>query len=363
MAEPRDRARGGKTLVTGGTGFLGSHLVRALAERGDDLRLITRSRSRVAHLRDVEYERVRGDITDRAAVRRAMRGVDRVFHVAGRTSLRPEDARKVLQVNVIGTRTVLAEALRAGVERVVHTSSVAAIGPARPGGVADEEQPFTAGGLGIDYVNAKHEAEVEALRLAAHGLPVVIVNPTFVLGPEDPYGTSMTLVRRFLLRRIPVYVDGGLNIVDVRDVADGHLRAERRGEVGERYILGGRNFTLQRLFADLARISGVDPPALRLPGRIATTGVRIAAAAGLPLPVSADETRSATLWWTYRNTKARRRLGFSPRSHEETLEDAVRWQAEQLGDRVGGGGGVYDVVARAAGAGLRLGGRIRQARL
>ena len=212
-------------------------------------------------------------------------------------------------------------------KRVVHTSSVAAIGPARARGTADESQPFRAGHLGIAYANSKHEAEVEALRLAAHGLPVVIVNPSFVLGPDDPKGTSMELVRRFLLGRIPAYVDGGLNIVDVRDVAQGHLLADEKGQVGERYILAGRNFTLDRLFADFARISGREPP-VKLPGRPTALAVQVMERAGLPLPVSPDEVRSATLWWTYRNTKARRELGFEPRPHEETLEDAVRWQMD-----------------------------------
>ena len=182
-------------------------------------------------------------------------------------------------------------------------------------------------------MNSKHEAELEAFRLAAHGLPVVIVNPTFVLGPDDPTGTSMSLVRRFLQRRIPAYVDGGLNIVDVRDVAKGHLLADKKGKVGERYILGGRNFTLDRLFADLSRISGVAPPPLKLPTRVAVAGAEAASRVGLRAPSPPAEIVSASQWWTYRNTKARRELGFEPRPHEETLEDAVRWQLEQLGNR------------------------------
>jgi dihydroflavonol-4-reductase len=161
----------------------------------------------------------------------------------------------------------------------------------------------------------------------------VIVNPSFVLGPEDPTRTSMGLVRRFCLQRIPAFVDGALNIVDVRDVAQGFLLADERGEVGERYILAGRNFTLKRLFADLARIARVPPPPIKLPGGVATAGVRAAELTGLPLPVIGDEVRSATMWWTYRNTKARRELGFAPRPHEQTLEDAVRWQQAELGDR------------------------------
>jgi dihydroflavonol-4-reductase len=329
----------GKTLVTGGTGFLGSHVVRALAARGDELRLLLRRGSSADHLSDLEFERAGGDVTDRRAVRAAMDGVERLFHLAGTTSMRPTNRDAIFELNVKGTRIVMEEALAAGVPRVVHTSSVAAIGPARPRGTADEAQPFRVGHLGIAYVNSKHEAEVEALRVGAHGLGVVIVNPAFVLGPDDPKGTSMQLVRRFLLGRIPAYVEGGLNIVDVRDVAQGHLLADEKGAVGERYILGGRNFTLDRLFADFARISGRERLPVKLPAAPTALAAELMTRARLPLPVSPDEVRSAAQWWTYRNTKARKELGFEPRPHEETLEDAVRWQMEQLGDRVRRGRG------------------------
>jgi dihydroflavonol-4-reductase len=347
----------GKTLVTGGSGFLGSHLVRALAERGDDLRLLARRSSNLNHLEGIDFERATGDITDRRAVRRAMKGAERVFHVAGRTSMRDADRKAVFEINLRGARIMFEEALAAGVTRFVHTSSVGAIGVAKPHGTADEKTPFEIGHLGIAYINSKHEAELEAMRVAARGLPIVIVNPSFVFGPDDPTGTSMTLIRRFLLRRIPVYVDGGINIVDVRDVAAGQLLADEKGKVGERYILGGRNFTFDRLFADLSRISGIEPPAIKLPASLAVGGVRAAARAGLPVPAASDEVRSATLWWTYRNTKARKELGFEPRPHEETLEAAVRWEAEQLGDRVGEAGAQQYVFA-AAGRMWRAAGRV-----
>jgi dihydroflavonol-4-reductase len=325
------------TLVTGSSGFIGSHLVRALAARGDDLRLLARRDSSLDHLADdgIEFERATGDVTDRRAVRRAMKDVERVFHCAGTTSMRRSSAQRVFEVNVLGTKIVAEEALRAEVGRFMHTSSAGAIGPARPGGTADETQTFTAGHLGIPYINSKHEAEVEALRIAARGLPLVILNPTFVLGPNDPSGTSNRLIRRLLLRQIPFYVEGGLNVVDVRDVADAHLLADEKGQLGERYILGGRNFTLERLFADIGRISGVPPPPLKVP----LGPTRIAAAAGrragFPVAVTDDELLAAAQWWTYRSTKAKKALGWNPRPHEETLEDAVRWQMELLGDRVG----------------------------
>src|SRR5215213_8155819 len=328
----------GKTLVTGGTGFVGLHLVRELARRGDDLRLLVRESSNTRPLEGIEWERTLGDVTDRGAVRKAMKGIERVFHVAGTTSMRSRARDRVFEVNVEGTRNVMEEALRAGVVKAVLTSSSSAVGAARKGETIDESQPFTVGRLGIAYINSKHEAELVSMRAAAKGLPVTIVNPSFVLGPDDPNpsGTSNALVRRLLLRRVPGYLDGAINIVDVRDVANGHLLADERGETAERYLLTGRNFTLQRLFADLSRIAGVPTPPVRMHGRLVVTGVETMEFLGVRLPTSPDEVRSGTQWFTYRNDKAREQLDWEPRPHEETLEDAVRWQLEQLGERTEG---------------------------
>jgi dihydroflavonol-4-reductase len=346
-----------KTLVTGGTGFIGSHLIRELARRGDQLRLLLREGSDTSALEGIEWERAKGDVTDRDSVRKAMDGIERLFHVAGTTSMRARDKDRVVEVNVGGTRNVMEEALRAGVVRAVYTSSSSAVWNAKPGGTVDEDEPFSAGKLGIAYVNSKHEAEVISMRLAAKGLGLVIVNPTFVLGPDDPNpsGTSNALVRRLLLRRLPGYLDGAINVVDVRDVARGHLLADERGQDGERYLLAGRNFTLQRLFADLSRIAGVPPPPLRIHGRAMLAALDAMQAVGLPFPVptSYDEVRSGMQWWTYSNDKARRELGWEPRPHEETLEDTVAWQLEELGDRVGGHA-LSDAALRGANAALRM---------
>jgi dihydroflavonol-4-reductase len=323
-----------KTLLTGATGFIGSHVARELAGRGDDLRVTVRESSPTEVLADVEHEEVKCDLLDRRAVRRAVTGVERVFHCAGLVSLRERDADRVFEVNVLATRLLLEECLRADVERVVFTSSVAAIGPAPRGGTADETQVFTAGHLGIPYVNSKHEAETEALRLAAHGLPVVCVNPTFVYGPGDVHGGSTSLVRRFLLGRIPVYTDGAVNVVDVNDVARGHLLADEKGEPGERYILGNRNYTWDRLFADLARISGVEPPPLKLAPPLALRMAELLERAPGRSPVTAVEVRSASQWWAYKNNKAKRELGWTTSPHEDTIEATVQWYVEREGDRV-----------------------------
>jgi dihydroflavonol-4-reductase len=338
----------GKTLVTGGTGLLGSHVVRALARRGDDLRLTLRESSRLDNLDSLDYEPVRCDVLDRRALRRALKGVDRVFHIVGHTSLRatPETHERI---NVQATRVTLEECLRAEVGRVVFTSSVAAIGPARTGSTADETSPFEPRGYEIPYVAAKREAEIEALRLAARGLPVVIVNPAHVLGRGDLYRSSTEFVRRFLMRRIPAYVDGAINVVSAADVAAGHLLADERGEVGERYIIGNRNYTFDRLFADLGRMSGVEPPALKLPLPAAVAFAQaIERAPGTPA-ITATEVRATSMWWTYRNTKAKRELGFKPSPHEEALEQTIAWYREREGSRLADSGARQPLPFRVAG--------------
>jgi len=341
-----------RTLLTGATGLIGSHVARLLAERGDDVRVTVRASSNLRALVGLDVEQVQADILDRRAVRRALRGVERVFHAAGTANLALNRAR-TFAVNVEGTRIVLEEALRARVERVVYTSSVAAIGPAPKGSTADETQMWDAGRYGIPYLDAKHEAEVEVLRLVARGLPVVIVNPAYVLGAGDPGRSSTVLVRRFLRRQIPVYVDGTVNIVAVEDVARGHLLADEIGQVGERYILGNRNFTLDRLFADLGRLSGVEPPALKLP---VTAALALATATEwLPgsAPSTGSELRAASLRWAFRNTKAKRDLGWTTSPHEDCLEDTIAWYRERDGDRLAPPGTRQPIALRLAGGALR----------
>lgn len=317
--------------MTGGTGFIGAHVVRALLARGDDVRVTMRAASRGEPPEGVE--RVTADVTDRRAVRRAVRGVERVFHVAGTTRLGLDPA-ELLRVHVDGTGAVLDACLAEGVERVVHVSSVAAIGPARPGGALDERH-VRAGPLGIPYADAKHAAEVEALRVAAHGLDVVVACPAHVFGRGDERRSSTEVVRRFLLRRIPAYVDGALNIVDVEDVAAGLLLCDERGVPGERYILGTRNYTWQRLFAELQRISGVEGPVMRVPRSVALALAEGSARLpGVPTLGSSEEIRAAGHWWTYRSAKARRELGWTTRPHEDTVEATVRFHEERLGDRL-----------------------------
>jgi dihydroflavonol-4-reductase len=338
------------SLLTGATGFIGSHLTPLLLARGDTVRVLARRESRLRALQGLDVEVMSGDVLERRAVRRAMRGVDRVFHLAGTTNLTLPRAR-VFALNVEGTRVVLEEALRAEVQRAVYTSSVAAIGPAPPGTSADESNVWDAGRYAIPYVDSKHEAEGLAMRLLARGLPLVIVNPAHVLGPGDPGRSSTTLVRRFMRRQIPAYVDGTLNIFGVQDVARGHVLADERGQIGERYILGNRNFTFDRLFADLGRISGVEAPPVKLPVAVA---VALAGAGrrlpGIALP-SPAEIRAASLNWAFSSAKAKRELGWTTSPHEDCLEETIAWYRER--DGAPAAGVRHPLALRAVGGLLR----------
>jgi dihydroflavonol-4-reductase len=202
-------------------------------------------------------------------------------------------------------------------------------------------------------VDSKHEAEVVALRLIARGLPLVIVNPAQVMGAGDPGRSSTAIVRWFLRRQIPAYVDGTLNIVGVDDVARGHVLADERGVVGERYILGNRNFTLDRLFADLGRLSGVEPPPVKLPLTVALTfawGAQRLPGPRMPSPVVV---RASSLNWAFSNAKAKRELGWKTSPHEDALEETIAWYREREGSRLAPSGARQPVAVRLAGGVLR----------
>jgi dihydroflavonol-4-reductase len=341
-----------RTLITGATGFIGSHLAALLVARGHDVAAILRPQTPPGALADLPITVLRADVRDRRAVRRALKGAESLFHLAGTTNL-AAPRETIYALNVEGTRIVLEEALRAGIGRVVYTSSVAAVGPAAPGRVADETTIWNAGRYAIPYVDAKHEAEMIALRLIARGLPAVIVNPAHVLGPGDPGRSSTSIVRRFMRRQIPAYVEGTLNVVGVQDVARGHVLAAERGLVGERYILGNRNFTLDRLFADLGRLSGVEPPSIKLPLRVALALAQAGQSiGGLLLPTPA-EVRTASLNWAFTNSKARRELGWRPSPHEDCLEETIAWYRERDSGRLPSPGTRQPLPLRLAGGTLR----------
>jgi dihydroflavonol-4-reductase len=321
------------TLVTGATGFVGSHVVRHLVARGEAVRALVRPGSARELLAGLAVELAEGDLRDVASLERACDGVRRVFHVAADYRLWAADPREIYESNVGGTRNLMEAARRAGVERFVYTSTVATIAVERPGTLPDETTAASVDEMIGHYKKSKFLAEQEARKAAANGLPVVIVNPTTPVGPGDakPTPTGRILVD-FLRGRMPAYVDTGLNLVAVEDVAEGHLLAAERGRVGERYILGHRNMTLKEILDVLARVTGRPAPRVRLPHAVAyMAGLAdelLARVTGRAPQIPLEGVRMARHKMFVDSSRAVRELGFAPGPVEEALERAVAWYQE-----------------------------------
>ena len=313
-------------LVTGASGFLGWHVARRLLERGYSVRALVRAGSRLSEL---DAEPVSGDLRDPASLERAVAGCGLVFHVAADYRLWVKNRGELYRSNVDGTRHLLEAARRAGVERVVYTSTVGCIGIPRDG-LGDENTPVSLHEMSGAYKRSKFLAEQVALEFAGSGFPVVIVNPTAPVGDHDvkPTPTGQTVLD-FMNGKMPAFIDTGLNIVDAYDTAEGHLLACERGLPGERYILGSENLTLAQILQLLAKITGRKAPTLRLPYAVAyCAGVCSTAWAevtGVPPRVPIDAVRMARrkMWVTHE--KARRELGFQPAPAETALRHAAEW--------------------------------------
>ena len=313
-------------LVTGASGFLGWHVARLLRERGYPVRALVRPTSRVA---DLDVETVTGDLRDPSSLEPAVAGCSVVFHVAADYRLWAKDPAELYRSNVDGTRNVLAAAQAAGVERVVYTSTVGCIGMPH-GGIGDETTPVSLADMTGDYKRSKFLAEQVALEFASAGLPVVIVNPTAPIGDHDVKPTPTgKIVLDFLNGAMPAFIDTGLNVVDVRDTAEGHLLALDRGKSGERYILGSENLTLAQILQKLAYITGRKAPTVRLPYAVAWCAGACSTAwanlTGRPPRVPLNGVRMAKkkMWVTH--AKAARELGFNPGPAEKALARAVEW--------------------------------------
>ena len=317
-------------LVTGGNGFVGCHVVRALLRRGDRVRVLIRPGADRAALAALEVELAIGDLRDREAVDRAVAGCDQVYHVAADYRLWVPDPAAMYAANVDGTRNVIEASRRARVERIVHCSTVGALG-IPPDGAGTEDTPVSIEKMVGPYKRSKFIAEQVALEAARAGVPVVVVNPSTPIGPLDlkPTPTGRIIVD-FLNRRMPAYVDTGLNLVDVSDVAQGHLLAAERGRIGEKYILGGENLTLREMLERLARISGLPAPRVRLPYAVAFGFALGAEAVSRVLThraprASVTEVRMSRKHMFFDSAKARGERGYSPRPVDAALAAAVEF--------------------------------------
>ena len=319
-------------LVTGATGFVGSAVLRALLRRSQPVRALVRPTSSRHLLEGLPVEIVAGDLADPASCRGALRGCDTLFHVAADYRLWVPQPDAMYRTNVVGTRRLLLEAAEVGVSRIVYTSSVATLGLRADRLPSDETTPATLADMIGHYKRSKFLAEKAVRELIAEaGLPVVIVNPSAPVGPADARPTPTGRVLLEAARgRIPAYVDTGLNLVHVDDVAEGHLRALARGRVGERYILGGENLPLAEMLALIAHLVGRRPPRLRVPSGALLPLAFIAEAmarmgiGGEPL-VTADGIRMARKPMYFTSAKAERELGYRSRPAVEGLRDAIDW--------------------------------------
>jgi len=315
-------------LVTGGNGFIGAHVVRALIARGTHVRVLMRDGADSRSLTGVDCEFVTGDLRDPASVERAVRGCDEVYHVAADYRLWVLDEAPMYAANVDGTRNLLVAARRASVAKIVHTSTVGALGIGADG-IGREDTPVTLDDMIGPYKRSKFLAEQVALEAAREGLPVVIVNPSTPVGALDykPTPTGRIIVD-FLNRRMPVYVETGLNLACVEDVAKGHLQAAARGRIGEKYILGGQNLTLEAMLQRLSTLSGLSAPRVRIPYAVAFGFALGAEAVARTIThraprASLTEVRMARKKMFFDSAKASAELGYAPCPIDDGLARAI----------------------------------------
>jgi dihydroflavonol-4-reductase len=320
-----------KAFVTGATGFVGSHVAHALAEQGADLRLLARPSSRTDNIADLNAEVAIGDLGEPESLRKTMQGCDFVFHVAADYRIWVRDPDKMYRANVEGTRAVIEAAQACGGRRVVYCSSVATMGFTQSGQIVDEETPVLLADMVGHYKRSKFMAEQIALEAGRKGANVVVVNPTTPVGERDikPTPTGRIIVD-FLNRKFPAYVDTGLNLADVKEVARGHLLAMEKARPGERYILGGENLTLKQILDKLAAITGLPSPTMKVPHAVAmgfaafdqfVTGI----VRGKEPRATIDAVKMGRKKMFASSAKAERELGYRIVPVEDALRHAVEW--------------------------------------
>lgn len=318
-------------LVTGATGFIGSNLARRLVELGYPVRLLVRKNSNRRAISDIEsrVKIVYGDITDKASLIEATKGVSQIYHCAGKAYIGPGKRTQLYNTNVVGTRNVLEAAMQNKVSRVVYTSSVSAIGITGTKEPADETQQWNLEDLKVDYFTSKHLAELEVAEAVKKGLDCVIVNPSYVFGAGDINFNAGMLIRDLYLRKVPAYPSGGINVSDIEDVVDGHIAAMEKGVTGERYILGGKNLSYKELFDMICDIVGAPKVFVPITESIVKLFIALTEKARKIKRITALANReillSATKYFYYTPQKAIRELGLKVRRPEESIAHAYEY--------------------------------------
>ncbi|MFQ5936219.1 MAG: hopanoid-associated sugar epimerase [Acidiferrobacterales bacterium] len=322
------------TLITGASGFVGSAVARALIRADHDVRVLLRPQSDRRNIDGLSVGIVTGDLADRQSLEHAVAGCDALFHVAADYRIWVPDPDHLYRVNVTGTRDLMLAAASAGVTRIIYTSSVATLGLHTDGSPADEDTPVGLADMVGHYKRSKFLAEQEVKNLVKDAnLPAVIVNPSAPIGPRDVKPTPTgRLILDAICGRMPAYVDTGLNLVHVDDVATGHVLAYEHGRVGERYVLGGRNMTLKDILETIANITHQDPPRIQLPHRIALLAAHFMEVwshfTGHEPRITVDGVRLSEKYMFFSSEKAKGELGFETRPVEEALRDAITWFRE-----------------------------------
>lgn len=321
-------------LVTGATGFVGAAVARVLLQAGWSVRALARQGSPTHNLRTLGVEVVSGELADRDSLERALGGCQALFHVAADYRLGARDPQQLYRTNVEGTRNILQACRTAGVARVVYTSSVATIGLPADGAPGREDTPVTLADMIGHYKRSKFLAEEVVREAVQAGTPIVIVNPSTPIGPGDVKPTPTgQMVLDAARGRTPAYVDTGLNVVHVDDVAAGHLLAFEHGTVGERYILGGQDMALREILADIARLVGRRPPRIRLPRAallpLAYVAEGVARLSGRSTRITVEGVRMARKRMFFSSEKAVRELGYQWRPPSQALADAIAWFRQQ----------------------------------
>jgi dihydroflavonol-4-reductase len=323
-----------RALVTGATGFVGAAVARALCRAGWQVRVLARPTSDLRNLQQLPLERALGDLLEPASLEKALEGCEALFHVAADYRLGVADPQQLYRCNVEGTRNLLEAARRTGIARVIHTSSVAAVGLPPDGSPGIEDTPVALADMIGHYKRSKFLAEELVREFVRSGAPITIVNPSTPIGPGDlkPTPTGQMVVDA-AAGRTPAYVDSGLNIVHVDDVAAGHLLAFERGRIGERYILGGENMTLYEVLVQICRLAGRAPPRIRLPHGallpLAYASETLARLTGRGTRVTVEAVRMSRKHMYFSSAKAARELGYSWRPPAAAFEDALTWFREQ----------------------------------
>ena len=318
-----------KAFVTGGTGFIGANLIRLLLKKGYEVRALVRPQSSLENLKPLDIEIIKGDLND-INLSEKIRDCNVLFHVAAHYSLYQADKEQLYNSNVLGTRSILQAAKQANIERIIYTSSVAAIGVGNPGEIVNETHQSPVNELVGHYKKSKYWAEQEAKKAIIKGQDIVIVNPSTPIGPLDIKPTPTgEIILRFLRRQMPAYVDTGLNIIDVRDVAQCHLLALEKGKTGERYILGNKNLSLKALLEELSQLTGLKAPQqtlpLWLPLTVAWVEETLLSPLGKKPSIPMDGVKMSKQPMYYDPSKAINELGLPSSPIKNALQDAINW--------------------------------------